>query len=106
MYAQIKAPKGAGKKDTKPNARSKGKGQKGTRPKDTGKGQIDILDKLNREEKHTFRSGAGVMQYLAQDMRNIQYSVKKLSRTQDSPTKLCMRRLKRTARFVLLEASQ
>lgn len=70
-------------------------------PGDKNVDQFDGAEELlNQEEYELFRTGAGITQYLALDGYGINFATKELVRRTSAPTKGCMAKLKRLARYL------
>ena len=68
--------------------------------KDTGRNHPDALEPLPQEEKITFLSGSGILQYIALDRPDVMYATKEIRSKTASPDVLAMLMLKRCARYL------
>ena len=68
--------------------------------KDSWKGRSDALDELTVQDAQLYRTCVGILQYVAGDRVDLQFTTKELARALVKPTVKAMLPLKRCARYI------
>ena len=69
--------------------------------KDTGKGDRDITETLGTGPAQVFRTAAGTLQYLAEDVPSVKFTTSTVMEGMTTPTKMHALRLHRCVRYLL-----
>ncbi|CAK0821956.1 unnamed protein product, partial [Prorocentrum cordatum] len=77
------------------------KGMSTPASKDTGKGDRDVHDPLGRGDAVLFRTGAGTLQYLAEDTPTVKFAASGIMEGMTAPLQIHQMRLARCSRYLL-----